>query len=345
MVVLFHASALGGAPQWFRGGFLGVSVFFVLSGLLMVRVVLRSADAAPDGRLAVGPYLSRRVGRLVPASAVVTIMAVALARTSWSAWPGLHSADAIAAVTGWMNWQVIHLGADQVLRGLGPLGPFWSLAVEWQFYLVLLVTCRLPWGTMRQRLVVLAAATVTAGTALQFAAGGSSFVREFGTERRLAELGVGVALGALLDRRPDLRLPAGVGPAAAVSVAGLWVFADFDPPWLLHGGFTLVAVVAAILIVSIRPPSGWRTPWTHRTLVGLGRDSYSVYLVHWPVGQLLAAHTSLPAGAFVAVAAGAAWALGATLARLVERPAQRAHVGVSTGLGVIAVGLALLLLP
>ncbi|MFZ9482803.1 MAG: acyltransferase family protein, partial [Ilumatobacteraceae bacterium] len=57
MVVLFHSAALGGAPGWFRGGFLGVSLFFVLSGMLMAQVVLRDAERS-EGRVAAGPYLA-----------------------------------------------------------------------------------------------------------------------------------------------------------------------------------------------------------------------------------------------------------------------------------------------
>lgn len=325
MVVLFHSAAISGAPRWFRGGFLGVSLFFVLSGMLMAQVVIRSTDAS-NGRIAAGPYLARRVRRLVPASVAVVVACTLLAVPSWSAWPGLHAGDAWAAVTGAMNWHVIDLGAEQLLRGIGPLGPYWSLAVEWQFYALLLLVCIAPLGRLVTRLWALAAVAVVGGTLLQLAGGGNGFVREFGTDRRLAELGVGMALGLAVHARPTLHLRTAWGAAATLVLLGMFVLADFDPPWLLHGGLTLVAMIAAAMVLSTRVDGHLRRLWSTPALVALGRDSYSLYLVHWPIGLLMVRHVSLPAGVVIAMTVGATWVIGRLLALTVERPAQRASL-------------------
>jgi len=335
MVVLFHSAAIGGAPQWFKGGFLGVSLFFVLSGMLMALVVLRSADG-PDGRVAAGPYLARRARRLLPASLAVVVACTLLTRPSWSAWPGMQAGDAWAAATAAMNWHVIDLGSAQLLRGLGPLGPYWSLAVEWQFYVLLLLVCVVPFGRLVSRLWALAAVAVVGGTLLQLVGGGDGFVREFGTDRRLVELGIGIGLGLLLHRgtlRSVTPRSARLwGGGALLVMLGLFAVADFDPPWLLHGGFGLVALVSAALVVTARTPGPLRRVWSSSPLVTLGRDSYSLYLVHWPIGQLLARHTDVPPALFVVLAVGATVAIGGTLARTVERPAQRLRWSTSTTL-------------
>lgn len=322
MVVLFHSAALGGAPGWFRGGFLGVSLFFVLSGMLMAQVVVRTADGA-GGRVAPGPYLARRVRRLVPASLAVTFVCTLLAVPGWSAWPGLHAGDVWAALTAAMNWHVIDLGSEQLLRGLGPLGPYWSLAVEWQFYLLLLVVCAAPLGRLTTRLWALAGVTVIGGTLLQLVGGGNGFVREFGTDRRLVELGVGVALGLWLRRGSIPEVGTAVGAVATAVLLAFVALVDFDPPWLLHGGFGVVAAVAAVMIVSAREPGPLRRVWSSAPLVALGRDSYSIYLVHWPIGQLVARHGDLSPALFVTVAVAVTLVVGGTLARVVERPAQQ----------------------
>ncbi|MEY2754200.1 MAG: hypothetical protein RJB65_558, partial [Actinomycetota bacterium] len=305
-----------------RGGFLGVSLFFVLSGMLMAQVVLRDAERS-EGRVAAGPYLARRVRRLVPASAAVTLAAVLLALPSWSAWPGLQPGDVWAALTGAMNWHVIDLGSAQVLRGLGPLGPYWSLAVEWQFYVLLIVVCLVRVGSLRARLWSLAAVTVIGGTLLQLFGGGDGFVREFATDRRLVELGVGVALGLLVRHGQVPIVGPVVGRVATLVLLGLVAFVDFDPPWLLHGGFGLVAVLAAVMIISARETGPLRRLWSSPPLVTLGRDSYSLYLVHWPVGQLLTRHLDLHPAVFVVIAVAVTLIVGVVLARAVERPAQQ----------------------
>lgn len=347
MVVLFHSAAIGGAPGWFRGGFLGVTLFFVLSGMLMAQVVLRSADRS-GGRVAAAPYLARRVRRLVPASLAVAAACTVLAVPSWSAWPGLRAGDVWAAATGAMNWHVIDLGSAQLLRGLGPLGPYWSLAVEWQFYVLLLLVCILPVGRIGSRLWALACVAVVGGTALQLFGGGDEFLREFGTDRRLVELGVGMGLGLLLRRGGldggERRARQAVGVVALIALLALWLLADFDPPWLLHGGFGLVALVAATLVVTARDDGPLRRLWASRPLVTLGRDSYSLYLVHWPIGQLLARHAHLGPLPFVVVATAATLVVGGLLAFTVERPAQRLSwtttATLAAGLGLtVAAGL------
>jgi peptidoglycan/LPS O-acetylase OafA/YrhL len=334
-VVLFHASALAGRPGWFTGGFLGVSVFFVISGFLMVTVLLAEADRGAAPRPA--RFAARRVQRLMAASLAVVLVSVLGALPSWSAWPGFHASDALAGIWGAMNWQLVHLGETSVVRGLGPLAPYWSLAVEWQFYALLWI-CTLVVRRRRQStervLLVFAVAAWAVGTATMLFRDGSSIRREFGTDYRIAELATGM-LVALAMRRwarrstapaaapADRAIGVVVGGVATLLLALGVLFASFDPPWLLSGGFAVVAAVSGALVVcAVRVPV-WRRVWSWPPLMAVGRISYALYLVHWPIGLLVIAHVS--SGGLSAVAANVALSVVAAvvLYRWVEHPVRQ----------------------
>ncbi|HEX4905861.1 MAG TPA: acyltransferase, partial [Acidimicrobiales bacterium] len=132
-VLVFH-----GGVSWAPGGFLGVDVFFVLSGFLITTLLLEEA-ASSGGRISLGAFWARRVRRLVPALAVVCIAVVVAA--PWIA--EAHSAssirlDAAAALSYVANWRFILTDAAYFDRTAGPspLEHTWSLGVEEQFYVV-----------------------------------------------------------------------------------------------------------------------------------------------------------------------------------------------------------------
>jgi peptidoglycan/LPS O-acetylase OafA/YrhL len=329
-VILFHSAALGGEPTWFSGGFLGVSLFFVISGFIMTELLV--GEHTSSGTVDVARFAARRARRVQPAALAVVLASVLLALPSWSAWGGFHATDALAAVWGYMNWHVIGLGLDQVVRGIGPVGPYWSLAVELQFYLCLSVLALVlrRRRDLRPGLWAAAGLAWTIGAASMLFRPGTDLHREFGTDYRVAELATGMLLSLALSsgrwRAPSARLSTVVSSIATGLLIIGFLFADFTPPWLLSGGFLLVAVVSAALLHTSRTSPLWQRVYGSRPVLWIGALSYSLYLVHWPVGLLLARHVSVRGAAFIGLAVIVTFVTAFVLHRLVEEPLRHRHV-------------------
>jgi peptidoglycan/LPS O-acetylase OafA/YrhL len=330
------------------GGFVGVDIFFVLSGFLITSLLYE--QLAATGRIDLGGFWTRRARRLLPA-ALVMIVAVLAARPLFvpDAVAGLRG-DAIAAALWAGNWRWALQGTNYFAQGVtpSPLQHTWSLAVEEQFYVVwplLLLACR---ATKRRRLLVLSLAGVVASALVTyFLAGVASPGRVyFGTDTRAQELLAGAALAALLAPTWQWR---GSGPSARrspqpagrgwlpllLSVCGLAALAviattaNGAPSEFRHGLLLLAAVASAALVGGVVLDSGHPVArlLSTRFLVGIGRISYGLYLWHWPVylvldGERTGLHGYLLAALRVAVTGALA---GASFV-LIERPAQRLRV-------------------
>lgn len=285
-VVLYHAGATSNLPGLAPGGFLGVSVFFTLSGYLVTTLLVRQSSA--PGGLDIQRFWTRRVKRLVPVSLTVVVLAVLLSSRYWA---GMQAGDAAAGIFGYTNWHVIGSGEDALLRTIvGPLGPFWSLAVEEQFYVLLTIAVLLAWRTARPvrtlSIVVVTGWVLSVG--VQIVTSGPQYRLEFGTDARGAELLAGCGLALLLHVRPTLLIDRArlLAPAGAASLAALVVLAaatDYDPPWLLRGGYGAVSLVSALLVASLMIPGPLTRALAVAPVVAVGRLSYSWYVVHWPV--------------------------------------------------------------
>ena len=387
-VMAFHACATSGLSGWFRGGNLGVSVFFTLSGFLITGIL--TTEIARDGRIDLGRFWTRRIRRLVPASLTVVLCVVVLTRA------GLfeaHASDATAAIWSATNWHVIAAGQDQLLRTIvGPLGPTWSLAVEEQFYVVLAIGVALASRAERpDRLLVIGFGVMIAGSVVLANLVSDWPPRlEFGTDVRAGELATGgllaivarrttwperTALAAALLRKsapsqpgpasqasePDSsvagtlrpgRLVDAIGVVGLAALASLVLFADYSPPWLLRGGFVVVALVTAAIVVSIVGHGRVGAVLSIRWLVATGRWSYSLYLVHWPVFLALSADRMGFYGVpLVAAKFAVAGAIGVALHLVVEQPVRAAaptspaftaSAWLATSAAVTAIALALL---
>ncbi len=331
LVVLFHAGATSELPGLAPGGFIGVSVFFTVSGYLVTTILLR--EGAPAGRIGsidFGRFWARRLKRLWPASLVVIVAAVALA--SW-AWPGMFASDAIAGVYGYTNWYVIWSGADELLRTIvGPLGPFWSLAIEEQFYVLLTITVLICWRTRRplRWLTVAVVAGWFGSLAAQLLISGPQYRLEFGTDTRGGEILAGCGLAIALHRHPELaeRWRRWAAPAGCLALAAIVVIAltnDYDPPWLLRGGYSALSLVSAALVLSLLVPNRLTNALGWRPLAAVGVASYSIYLVHWPVILILTSErVGVSSWGLVAIKVAAAGVVAAALHLLVEQPIRRA---------------------
>jgi peptidoglycan/LPS O-acetylase OafA/YrhL len=226
-----------------------------------------------------------------------------------------------------MNWWVVRLGTAQVIRGIGPVGPYWSLGVELQFYLALALVSIPMRRSQRPRRWLWGFGTIAwaIGALSQLLRHGSDIHREFGTDYRIAELATGMllalALGAI-HRRDQSRSPwlVALGAITGCALLAGFLWADFTPPWLLGGGFLAVAVVSAGLLHAGLLSTFWRRVLGARPLVWVGTISYSMYLVHWPVGLLLARHVSTRGAGAIALNLAATTVAAYALHRSIERP-------------------------
>ncbi|MGW4993041.1 acyltransferase family protein [Streptomyces mirabilis] len=329
LVVLSHA----GVSQ-VSGGYVGVDVFFVISGFLITSLLLR--ELATTGRLSVRTFYARRALRLLPASSLV--IAVTLAG-SWlflsKARLAEYAGDALGSALYAVNFRLAAAGTDYLAQN-GPPSPFqhfWSLAVEEQFYLVwpllLLLSWRAARGRRRPIALVLGALCVGSFVVSVLVTNSSAPWAYFGSPTRGWELGAGalVALAtARLERLPTaLAVPLTWLGLACVALAAVW----YDDETPFPGYHALLPVLGAALVLAggCAPAShgaGWLLG--RRPMVWLGGLSYGWYLWHWPllvVAPVALGLTDGTAGVplalgLCAVALGLAWL---TL-RLVENPVR-----------------------
>ncbi len=346
-VLLFHAGVPGAS-----GGYLGVSVFFTISGYVITRSLVARADAR-HGRapLALGQFYARRARRLLPASLATIVVCAVLARLG--ALPSLSGQALRWTTLHGANWYQWDSGSDYaaLFAGQGgdrdPLVHFWSLAIEEQFYavwpLVMLVVLRLP---RRGRLwTVTALAAGLAGVTIALGDSGDPRTAYYHTLFRVPEILIGCALAVLVGTvslGAHTRRAAGlVGPAGLVALAVAVIATDSGSgAWPYRGLLPLLAVVSAAVIWAACVPGRFAAALAWRPLVELGRISYGVYLFHWPIFVIL-----LERGWSWAAVAGVGIPLAVTLAGLsfhgAELPLTRIRGAVRPTL---ATGLAAMLL-
>jgi peptidoglycan/LPS O-acetylase OafA/YrhL len=288
------------AAGWPRGGFVGVDVFFVISGFLITGLLLREVETT--GRVRLARFYLRRARRLLPAAVVVlalTVVAGFLVFNAVVAERTLH--DAVWSALFAANWHFAADGTDyfHATDAASALQHFWSLSVEEQFYLVwpgvvalsLLLLPAAVRGGRRGRLTVAGiAATVVLASALWAASQTVSepTVAYFSTLTRAWELGAGAVLAAAAPLLA--RIPRVVGAMMGwVGLAGIvTAFTVIDPA---AGGFPApwaalpVAATALVLAGGVGgdPRHPHLFPVTNPVSVFVGDMSYSLYLWHFPV--------------------------------------------------------------
>jgi peptidoglycan/LPS O-acetylase OafA/YrhL len=279
-----------------RGGFLGVDIFFVLSGFLITTVLMD--EWARTGRISLGSFYARRALRLIPALVTLVVACdVAVIVIARFYWPevfgpvvfGMAYAS-VAALLYMTNWVVV---SGQTLWILGHT---WSLSIEEQFYLVwpLCLLALLHW--VRHRVAILALLLLGIGASLilkvAFVMANASLLRIFfGLDTRFDELLIGCVVGVLASwglfagsRRSSGMLGAAASAGAAIVLAFMLWRAGWREPAMLGGGMTAAAAAAGVLIADVTArPSGWlASALARQPLVGIGRISYGLYLWHFP---------------------------------------------------------------
>jgi peptidoglycan/LPS O-acetylase OafA/YrhL len=311
VVLVYHAF-----PTALPGGFLGVDVFFVVSGYLIT--LLLATEHAKTGHVSWRRFYTRRVRRLGPALAV-TIVATLI----WG-WFTMLPADyaaaartAAAAALGFANielgWSLDYFAAD---AGRNPLGHTWSLGVEEQFYFVwpLLVWWALRRGGRTLRWLGGYLAVVGLFWAIHVHASDPAWAY-FRPDARVWELAAGAWLAAHHAYAPPRRSWSWMWCAPAVIVLCA-SFIGWDTAYAHPGWATVPTILATVFVLhvgatvrAVRVPSACAAP-----VLFLGRISYALYLVHWPVFvfwtlDLGRAFTRWEGLAAMGVAIGLAWLL------------------------------------
>lgn len=326
-VLAVIAAHMTGAPA---GGFVGVDVFFVISGFLITGLLLREIDRT--GTISFRRFYERRAKRILPAALVVIAATVAGSFVLLGERSRDIAVDGIFSALFAGNWRFAFDGIDYFAQGTppSPLQHYWSLGVEEQFYLVW------PWVMLafvalaaRQRvrrtliaIVVLSAASFA--WALYETVANPAFAY-FSTFSRAWELGIGAILAFL----PHLRLShawrhvlAWTGIASIA--ASLVVITPTSAGWPAPLGLLPVVGSALVIIAgadeTVRPPR----ILTNRVATYLGDISYSLYLWHFPVAMLLIAVMPTATVAYVLLALALTLILSALSYHLVENPARRA---------------------
>lgn len=324
LVVAYHAFAF---PS---GGYVGVDVFFVLSGFLITGILLR--DLQDHAQLSIARFYVRRARRVLPAALVVLGVTCVAAALVWFAPRAVATWwDAVASLSFVENVRLIRTGADYLQSGAAssPLQHFWSLAVEEQFYAVwpLLLLMAVP--ILRRWLPPRGGVAVCAGLMI---AGSIAWAVVSATTRpdasyfdpvvRAWELGAGALLATaapVVGRLPRwLRESAFVLGLVAIVLAACVLDdgAAFPRPG------AALPVVGTVLVLGTGASVVAALPLRWRGLRYLGRTSYSLYLWHLPV-LVVAASLAGPSPLVALLAVGISFLFAVLTERYVERPFLR----------------------
>lgn len=335
-VLLFHADL-----PWARGGYLGVDLFFVLSGFLITGLLADETEGA--GRVDYRRFYWRRAKRLLPAVwLMIGCTTLAAAWFAADALPRLRG-DALASAFFLTNWEMVRANASYFeSTGRAPLlQHLWSLAIEEQFYIVWALF--IPFGLRamtRRRLAVVALALAAASAAwmavlawkLGYPGQGDPSRLYFGTDTHGFPLLIGAALGlawrpgrARSIDPPALRAIGWiVGLAALVGLMALFARMGEENALLYPWGFLLASAAGAMLIMTASHPGLAFGRWLDTGLLRwIGHRSYGIYLWHWPIFMLTRPGLDLPGWnehAVLVLRLGLTLAIAALSYRYVEMP-------------------------
>ncbi len=326
---------------WTGGGFLGVEVFFALSGFLITQLLLD--ELARTGRVDAWAFTKARARRLLPA--LVTCVLGTLALFAWLAPTVGLRADGLAALLYVQNWHLVLAGLpySEAFARPSPLLHLWSLSVEGQLYLVwplllvgVLATARRSTALLVTILLAFASALLMA---LRYDPDGGSLAY-YATDARASGFLVGAALAWVwrphawsrpLHRTARWGIDAAGIATLVTLVVGFMAVSEFDAGLYRQGGFLRVGMLTAVVIVAATRSRGVVAALLSRPLVvAVGRRSYGLYLYHWPV-FVLARELPLPPWKTNLLGVLATVAVAEASYRWIETPVRRGGLGALMG--------------
>lgn len=333
-VLFFHDDRL-------RGGYLGVDLFFVLSGFLITSLLL--AEHRASGRVDLKAFWIRRARRLFPA-VLALVPAVAL-YALFFAKPselGRIRGDGIATLAYFANWRTIFAGKSywDLFNAPSPFEHTWSLSIEEQFYVVwpLLAFLVLRRSKSSPKALLAVAVTLALASAaamwVLFDPDRSSRVY-MGTDTRGASILAGAALACLISGRPPiegrgkLRALDAAGFAALIGLGVAWATIDGQSRFLYRGGFWLAEAAVLVLIVCAAQDrrSLVARVFSIAPLRWMGLVSYGVYLWHWPLYVVLSKQRmGFDGWGLTALRLAATLALALVSYRFLEQPIRKRGV-------------------
>ena len=336
-VLLYH-----GEMTWAIGGFLGVEVFFVISGYLITSLLL--AEWREGGSIDLRRFWLRRAKRLLPALftviAVTTVVAAVFLPDEVASLRG----DVLSAFAYVTNW-VFVFGEKSYFEAIGRpsmVQHLWSLAVEEQFYLLwplLFVGGMTLFGRRRFPFVVVAGAVASVVLMwLLYSPGADPSRVYYGTDTRASGLLVGCALAFVWSpwrlrnqvSASARRLLNAVGFVALIALLQMLMITDEFASSLYRGGFLRLDLIAAIVIaVAVHPAASVGRVLGVAPLRWIGLRSYGIYLWHWPVYQLTRPEidVSLTGAPLFALRVGITLVLAEISYRFIELPIRQGAIG------------------
>ena len=288
LVVFYH-----GGVTWLSGGYVGVDVFFVISGFVITGLLLRERQTS--GRTSLVGFYGRRSRRIIPAATLVIVVTVVMTYARPGVVFGAQTAtDARWAAVFLANFHFASIGTNYLTAQLppSPLQNFWSLAVEEQFYLVyptvflLIASVRSRWSVHAKLFVGLVVIIAGSFALSVFQTASSPTVAYFSPLTRAWELAIGALVA--VSTKWLLTLPKSVCAIVTwVGLAGIGFGAFvFNGNTAYPGSWVAIPVVGAAFVIA----GGTRTPpWAAESVLKrgpfqwFGKLSYSIYLWHWPL--------------------------------------------------------------
>ncbi|MFB7884655.1 acyltransferase family protein [Microbacterium sp. NPDC056057] len=338
LVVVYHLFP----PALLPGGFVGVDVFFVISGFLITSLLLR--EQLSTGRVALGRFWQRRARRLLSALAVVVVVCSALA---WIVGGDVLvdlDDQVLGAATFSYNWVSVAGGGGYFAAATPELfRNFWSLAVEEQFYvlwpLIFPLFLLLPRGWARSAAAFVLAAASAVWMGVTVSGGGDVTRAYFGTDTHAFGLLLGVGLAFLLAPLPSLQWAQSRAARDLTGTAGVLALGGLVALAMLPQSSSIAtfpgALLAASLLSAVAIVAGvWPGSWFGRTIDvrpmrWIGDRSYGIYLWHWPLLVLAVAAfapdaTVASAPVWIGLGVLAATAAASALSfRCIETPVRR----------------------